>query len=125
LPRLALDQAASRQHGVSVQTFQLSSFRSIGHGISGEVVGHTFSLDKTQMHKQHQSDHKARVWIPDPKLATIAIQWGELADERVPIDLAGELHRLAFEVDDLVNTYPEQTTPSCRHIFFGRIVPSP
>src|SRR5207245_3173090 len=45
---------------------------------------------------------------------TVAIQRCDLAVDKVPVDLTGELHQLVPHVDDLVQLRAEQITRSCR-----------
>jgi hypothetical protein len=62
----------------------------------------------------------------DPRPALVAIERRNLAIDKVPVDLAGELHQLVPQIDDLVEPGAEQRNRSPSLVFFGffgRIVP--
>jgi hypothetical protein len=60
--------------------------------------------------EQEQSDDKARL---DPRPALVAVEWRDLAIDPAPVDLAGKLHQLVLQVDDLVE-------PGSKQIAFTR-----
>jgi hypothetical protein len=55
--------------------------------------------------EQQQPDHEP---CRDPGPALVAVERGDLAVDKVPIDLAGKLRRFVLEVDDLVQPRSEQ-----------------
>lgn len=55
--------------------------------------------------EQQKPDHEAGL---DPGPALVAVERRNLAVDPLPVDLAGELHQLVLEVDDLIESRPEQ-----------------
>jgi hypothetical protein len=55
--------------------------------------------------EQQQPDCKPR---RNPGPALVAVEQGDLAVDKVPVDLAGELCRFVLEVDDLIQPYSER-----------------
>jgi len=55
--------------------------------------------------EQQQPDREPR---RDPGPALVAVERGDLAIDKVPVDLAGELRQFVLEVDDLVQPRSEQ-----------------
>ena len=73
--------------------------------------------------EQQQPDRKSR---RDAKPPLLAVERCDLAVDKVPIDLAGELRQLVLEVDDLVKRSSRARNRSFEPIvlcFFGCIVP--
>jgi hypothetical protein len=60
--------------------------------------------------------------VSDPGPALVAVERGDLAVDKVPIDLAGELRRFVLEVDDLVQPRSNRSPDLVVSGFFGRIV---
>jgi hypothetical protein len=63
-----------------------------------------------------------RVWDPGPAL--VAVERGDLAVDKAPIDLRGQLRQLVLQIDDLIEPRPEQIVRTLALCCFGRIVPS-
>src|SRR5262245_9403520 len=75
---------------------------AFAHAIVGQAVN---------VLEQQQADHEARL---DPRPALVAVERGDVAVDKVPVDLARELHQLVLHVDDLVQPRAEQITRPCR-----------
>src|SRR5215831_17988462 len=70
----------------------------------------TFTLE------QQQPDHKAGL---DAGSAVVAVERRDLAVYPGPVDLAGKLHQLVIQIDDLVEPGPEQIALSCCRALLG------
>jgi hypothetical protein len=55
--------------------------------------------------KQEQPNHEAGL---DPGAALVAVKRRDLPIDPIPIDLAGELHQLVLQIDDLLELGPKQ-----------------
>jgi hypothetical protein len=55
--------------------------------------------------EQQQSDGKP---CRDPRPPLVAVERGDLAVDKIPVDLAGELRQFMPEVDDLVQPRSKQ-----------------
>ena len=75
------------------------------------ALAHAFVGQSVNVLEQQQPDHEAGL---DPRPALLAVERRDLAVDPVPIDLAGELHQLVLQVDDLVEPRPEQIVRSRR-----------
>src|SRR6516225_2280163 len=70
--------------------------------------------------EQKKPDHKSG---RNSGPTSVAVQRRDLAVDKVPVDLARELHQLVLHVDDLIQPRAEQITRSVVSCFFGRIAP--
>src|SRR5256886_5875320 len=75
------------------------------------ALARTFVGQAINMLEQKKPDHKP---CRNSGPTTVAIQRCDLAVDKVPVDLTGELHQLVPHVDDLVQLRAEQITRSCR-----------
>jgi len=69
------------------------------------ALAHAFVGQPVNVLEQQKSDHKAG---RNPGPALVAIERRNLAVDPLPVDLAGELHQLVLQVDDLIEPGPEQ-----------------
>ena len=69
------------------------------------ALAHPFVGQPVNVLEQQQPDHEAGL---DAWPALLAVERRDLAVDPVPVDLAGELHQLVLQVDDLVEPRPEQ-----------------
>src|ERR1019366_8271869 len=73
--------------------------------IMDPALAYAFVGKSVNVLEQQKSDHKAG---PDPGPALVAVERRDLAVDPRPVELAGELHQLVLEVDDLIEPGPEQ-----------------
>jgi hypothetical protein len=74
-------------------------------GVIDPALAHAFVGQPANVLEQQKADRKPR---RDPGPALVAVKRGDLAVDKVPIDLAGELRQFVLEVDDLVEPRSEQ-----------------
>jgi hypothetical protein len=76
--------------------------------LSGEVLeirvvdpalAHAFVGQTVNALEQQKPDHEPRL---DPGPAFVAVERRDLGIDKLPVDLACELHQLVFHIDDLV-----------------------
>src|SRR5262249_34275382 len=90
-------------------------------GIVDPALADAFVGQAVDVIEQQQSDHEARL---DAGSAVVAVQRGDLVVDPGPVDLAGKLHQLVLDVDDLVEPGPEQLALPCRRALPGSHAPS-
>src|SRR5262252_6296517 len=66
--------------------------------------------------EKQQPDHEAGL---DAGSAVVAVERGDLVVDPGPVDLAGKLHQLVIQIDDLVEPGPEQIALSCCRALLG------
>jgi len=74
-------------------------------GIIDPTLTHAFIGQPINVLEQQQPDRKLR---RDPGPSLLAVERGDLAVDKVPVDLAGKLRQFVFEVDDLIQPRSEQ-----------------
>ena len=74
-------------------------------GVIDPALAYAFIGQPVNVLEQQQPDHERR---RDPGPALVAVERRDLAIDKVPIDLAGELRQFVLEVDDLVQPRSEQ-----------------
>ena len=74
-------------------------------GIVDPALAQAFVGQPVNVLEQQKADRKPR---RDPGPALVAVERGDLAVDKVPVDLAGELRQPVLEVDDLVQPRSEQ-----------------
>src|ERR1700686_1529584 len=88
---------------------KLFSGEELEIGIIDPALARAFIGQSVNLLEQQQPDRKPR---RDPGPALVAVERGDLAVDKVPVDLAGELRQFVLEVDDLVQPRSEQIARS-------------
>src|ERR1700686_3640629 len=73
--------------------------------VMDSAVACAFGGKRVDVFEQQEPDRKAP---PGPRPALWAVERRDLAIDPIPIDLAGVLRQLVFEVDDLIEPCSEQ-----------------
>src|ERR1700730_9185293 len=77
------------------------------------ALAHAFVGQPVNVLEQQKPDRKARL---DPGSTVLAVERRDLAVDKVPVDLACELCQLVLQLDDLVETRPEQIARHRRRV---------
>src|SRR5262249_41467598 len=85
-------------------------------GIVDPALADAFVGQAVDVLELQQPDHKAGL---DAGSAVVAVERRDLAVYPGPVDLAGKLHQLVLDVDDLVEPGPEQIALSCCRALLG------
>src|SRR5262249_7423016 len=85
-------------------------------GIVDPALADAFVGQAVDVLEQQQPDHKAGL---DAGSAVVAVERRDLAVYPGPVDLAGKLHQLVIQIDDLVEPGPEQIALSCCRALLG------